>query len=109
MLYVGLDKQPYGDIISKITQTVLVIITMILTGCGGKMHKSVNLGDGTTAYEINCFGAMRSYADCRNYAAEICNGKYKELDKEEYSQPIINYMTGQRINVRKRSMTVICQ
>ena len=52
---------------------------------------------------------MRSYADCRNYAAEICNGKYKELNKEEYNQPTTNLYTGQRLNVRKRNMTVVCK
>ena len=93
---------------SKITPTVLVIITLILTGCS-PTHQTVNLSDGTTAYEINCMGALRSYADCRNYAAEICNGKYKELDKEEYNQNTTNFATGQRMNIRKRNMTVACK
>ena len=92
----------------KIALIVLVLITIILTGCGMK-HKEVNMGDGTTAYEISCGGTMRSYADCRNYAAEICNGKYKELDKEEYNAKTQNFYTGQKYNLRKRQMTVVCK
>ena len=92
---------------SKIAQLVLVIITIFFTGC--VKHKEVNMGDGTIAYEISCGGTIRSYADCRNYAAEICNGKYKELDKEEYSTKTKNYYTGQNMNLRKRKMTVVCK
>ena len=79
-----------------------------MIGCS-PTHKTVNLGDVTTAYEINCYSVLRSYADCRNYAAEICNGKYKELDKEEYNAKTQNFYTGQKYNLRKRQMTVVCK
>ena len=79
-----------------------------MIGCS-PTHKTVNLGDVTTAYEINCYSVLRSYADCRNYAAEICNGKCKELDKEEYNQNTTNFATVQRMNVRKRNMNVGCK
>ena len=46
----------------------------------------VSLGDGTRAYELSCPGSARSFADCRNKAAGICGGKYKELDKDEIVQ-----------------------
>jgi hypothetical protein len=54
---------------------------MILTGC--VRVSPVTLGDGTTAYELSCPGSARSFADCRNKAAEIFGGKYKGLDKDE--------------------------
>ena len=40
---------------------------------------------------------------------EICNGKYKELDKEEYNAKTQNFYTGQKYNLRKRQMTVVCK
>ena len=73
----------------KIAQIVLVIITIIFTGC--VRVTPVSLGDGTRAYELSCPGSARSFADYRNKAAEICSnyhyksGKYKEVDAEEYS------------------------
>ncbi len=95
---------------SKIAQTILVIITMILTGCAPFLKViPVTLGDGTNAYEISCPGAARSYADCRNKAAEICGGKYKELDKDEYSGGAFVSNTGMIINIKQRRMTVVCQ
>ena len=95
----------------KISLIVLVLITIILTGCSprGVRHTAVNMGDGTTAMEINCGGVYRSWSDCRNHAAKICNGKYKELDKEEYNAKTQNFYTGQKYNLRKRQMTVVCK
>jgi hypothetical protein len=92
---------------SKIAQIVLVIITIISTGC--VRVTPVSLGDGTNAYELSCPGSARSYADCRNKAAEICGGKYKELDKDEYSGGAFVSNTGMIINVKQRRMTVVCQ
>ena len=91
----------------KITQTVLVIITMILTGC--VRVTPVSLGDGRNAYELSCPGGARSYADCRNKAAEVCGGNYRELDKEEFSSLIPNYSTGTYMQGRSRRMTVVCK
>ena len=39
----------------------------------------------------------------------IVNGKYKELDKEEYNAKTQNFYTGQKYNLRKRKMTVVCK
>ena len=91
----------------KIAQIVLVIITIIFTGC--VRVTPVSLGDGRNAYELSCPGGARSYADCRNKAAEICGGKYKELDKDEYSGGAFVSNTGMIINVKQRRMTVVCQ
>jgi hypothetical protein len=87
----------------KISLIVLVLITIILTGCSprGVRHTAVNMGDGTTAMEIDCSGHYRSRADCRNHAAKLCNGKYKELDKEESNSNRQNFYTGQ--------LTVVCK
>ena len=93
---------------SKIAQLVLVITTLILTGC--VKVKPVSLGDGTNGYEISCPGSARSYADCRNKAAEVCGGKYKELDAEEYtSGAYVDYNSGMIFQGRKRRITVICR
>ena len=93
---------------SKIAQLVLVITTLILTGC--VRVTPVSLGDGRNAYEISCPGGARSYADCRNKAAEICGGKYKELDKDEYSSGVfVDYNSGMVFQGRQRRLTVVCQ
>ena len=90
----------------KIAQIVLVIITIIFTGC--VRVTPVSLGDGTRAYELSCPGSARSFADCRNKAAEICGGKYKELDKDEYSSGVfVDYNSGMIFQVRQRRMTVV--
>ena len=92
----------------KIAQIVLVIITIIFTGC--VRVTPVSLGDGTNAYELSCPGSARSYADCRNKAAEICGGKYKELDKEEYSSGAFrDPNSGMIFQGRQRRMTVVCK
>jgi len=57
---------------------------MILTGC--VRVPPVTLCDGTNAYELSRPGSARNYVDCRNKAAGICGGKYKELDKDEIVQ-----------------------
>ena len=95
----------------KIALIVLVLITIILTGCSprGVRHTAVNMGDGTTAMEIDCSGAYGSWSDCRNHAAKLCNGKYKELDKEESSSNRQNWYTGQMIHVSNRQLTVVCK
>jgi hypothetical protein len=93
---------------SKIAQIVLVIITIISTGC--VRVTPVSLGDGTNAYELSCPGSARSYADCRNKAAEICGGKYKEVDAEEYSSgAFVDSNSGMIFQGRQRRMTVICK
>ena len=93
---------------SKIAQIVLVIITIISTGC--VRVTPVSLGDGTNAYELSCPGSARSYADCRNKAAEICGGKYKELDQEEYSSgAFVDPNSGMIFQGRQRRMTVVCK
>ena len=93
---------------SKIAQLVLVITTLILTGC--VRVTPVSLGDGRNAYEISCPGGARSYADCRNKAAEDCGGKYKELDAEEYSSgAFVDPNSGMIFQGRKRRLTVVCQ
>ena len=105
MLYIGLDKQPKGDILRKITQTVLVIITMILTGC--VTAKSVSLGDGSTGYEIRCAGVQHSMGDCRNKAAEVCGGKYTELSREENISNV-SMVGNALVAARNRYLTVKC-
>ena len=81
---------------------------MILTRC--VRVTPVTLGDGTNAYELSCPGSARSYADCRNKAAEICGGKYKELDKDEYSSgAFVDYNSGMIFQGRQRRMTVVCK
>ena len=99
---------------SKITQIVLVIITIIFTGC--VRVTPVSLGDGTNAYELSCPGSARSYADCRNKAAEICSnyhyksGKYKEVDAEEYSSgAFVDPNSGMIFQGSQRRMTIVCQ
>ena len=95
----------------KIAQIVLVIITIISTGC--VRVTPVSLGDGTTAYELSCPGSARSYADCRNKAAEICSnyhyksGKYKELTIEEYTGAIVP-IGGTLVAGRERRLNIIC-
>ena len=98
----------------KIAQIVLVIITIISTGC--VRVTPVSLGDGTTAYELSCPGSARSFADCRNKAAEICSnyhyksGKYKEVDAEEYSSgAFLEPTSGMIFQGRQRRMTIVCQ
>ena len=94
-----------GGIMKKIT---IFILTIILTGC--VRVTPVTLGDGTNAYELSCPGSARSYADCRNEAAEICGGKYKELDKDEYGGgAFVDYNTSMIFQVRQRRMTVVCK
>ena len=87
---------------------------MILTRC--VRVTPVTLGDGTNAYELSCPGGARSYADCRNKAAEICSnyhyksGKYKEVDAEEYSSgAFVDPNSGMIFQGRKRRLTVVCQ
>ena len=81
---------------------------MILTGC--VRVSPVTLGDGKNAYELSCTDSARSYADCRNKAAEICGGKYKELDKDGYSiGAFLDYNTGMIFQGRQRRMTVVCK
>ena len=98
----------------KIAQIVLVIITIIFTGC--VRVTPVSLGDGTRAYELSCPGSARSFADCRNKAAEICSnyhyksGKYKEVDAEEYSSgAFLEPTSGMIFQSRQRRMTIVCQ
>ena len=93
-------------IMIKIKNIKLLLCTVLLTGC--VTAERVSLGDGTTAYEIRCAGTARSYADCRNKAAEICGGKYKEIDKDEYNSGIV--ATGNMLMAaRERRMTVVCK
>jgi len=70
----------------------------------------VSLGDGTNAYELSCPGSGRGMADCRNKAAEICGGKYKELDAEEYSSGAwVDPNSGMMFQGRQRRLTVVCR
>ena len=98
----------------KIAQIVLVIITIISTGC--VRVTPVSLGDGTRAYELSCPGSARSFADCRNKAAEICSnyhyksGKYKEVDAEQYSSgTFLEPTSGMIFQGRQRRMTIVCK
>jgi len=84
----------------------LILISLVLTGC--VTATPVSLSDGRKGYEIKCSGTARTYADCRNKASEVCGGRYKELDKEEFSQLIPNYSTGTYLQGRQRLMTVVC-
>ena len=86
---------------------LIIIISIIITGC--VTSRPVSLSDGKTGYEISCPGTARSYADCRNKAAEVCGGNYRELDKEEFSSLIPNYSTGTYMQGRSRKMTVVCK
>ena len=92
----------------------IFILTIILTGC--VRVTPVSLGDGTRAYELSCPGSARSFADCRNKAAEICSnyhyksGKYKEVDAEEYSSgAFLEPTSGMIFQSRQRRMTIVCQ
>ena len=93
---------------SKIAQTILDIITMILTGC--VTTKKVKFGDGSTGYEISC---PRGFSQCRNKAAWICSGyhyksgKYKELTIEEYTGAIVP-IGGTLVAGRERRLNIIC-
>ena len=92
----------------KMKNIPFFILTIILTGC--VRVTPVSLGDGRNAYELSCPGGARSYADCRNKAAEICGGKYKELDKAEYSSGVfVDYNSGMIFQGRQRRLTVVCQ
>ena len=93
---------------SKIAQTILVVITMILTWC--VTTKEVKFGDCSTGYEISC---PRSFSRCINKAAWICfgyhykSGKYKELTIEEYTDAITP-IGGVLVAGRERGLNIIC-
>ena len=92
----------------KMKNIPFFILTIILTGC--VRVTPVSLGDGRNAYELSCPGGARSYADCRNKAAEICGGKYKEVDAEEYSSgAFVDSNSGMIFQGRQRRLTVVCQ
>ena len=44
---------------SKIAQTIIVVITIIFTGCV-TTYKTFTFGDGSTGYEIRCAGTSQS-------------------------------------------------
>ena len=92
----------------KMKNIPFFILTIILTGC--VRVTPVTLGDGTNAYELSCRGSGRGMADCRNKAAEICGGKYKELDAEEYSSGAwVDPNSGMMFQGRQRRLTVVCR
>ena len=92
----------------KMKNIPFFILTIILTGC--VRVTPVTLGDGTNAYELSCLGSGRGMADCRNKAAEICGGKYKELDAEEYSSGAwVDPNSGMMFQGRQRRLTVVCR
>ena len=78
---------------------------MILTGC--VRVPPVTLCNGTNAYELSCPGSARSYADCRNKAAEICGGKYKELTLEAHTS-VVSQIGGALVAGRERRLNIIC-
>ena len=91
---------------SKIAQLVLVITTLILKGC--VTAKSVSFGDGSNGYEIRCAGVQHTIGDCRNKAAEVCGGMYKELSREQNINNV-SMVGNALVPVRNRYLTVKCK
>jgi hypothetical protein len=83
----------------------LTLLTLMLSGC--MTTRMAYVQNGTEVYEANCNGLARTIADCYAQASKKCNGKFKEVNKDQTNTlaPYGNSF----VPVTKRSLMFICQ
>lgn len=89
----------FGDNMSKISVTFLVVGIAMLTGCGTSIFtqkrdlESSSLQSGLT---VTCSG-FQSWPDCYRKAATLCPNGHEEISKEE---SLITQTRAMRINCK---------